>query len=137
MQIDFSQVEDVQVFTSVPEGTYVVKVAEVREGLTREGSPRWSMRLEVVRGDLTGRTAAWDSLAWSERGLRRVKHVLDKLGFDVAGSLEVHAEQLVGLEVVAEIKHEEREDPGTGTRQVRPRVPFLGYESVAAANGGV
>lgn len=135
MQVDFSRVEDVEVYTSVPEGTYVVRIAEVREGLTREGSPRWSMRLEVAQGELTGRTAAWDSLAWSERGLRRVKHVLDKLGFDVGGSLEVHAEQLVGLEVVAEVKHEEREDPTTGARQVRPRVPFLGYESVAA-NGG-
>jgi hypothetical protein len=135
MHVDFSQVSDVEDFASIPPGTYVVRIAEVREGVTREGAPRWAVRLEVVDGPFAGRTAAWDGLVWSEKGLRRVKHVLDKLGFDVSGGVELDSEQLVGLEVRAEISLEEREDPLTGSRQIRPRVPFLGYASVAA-NGG-
>ena len=50
MQIDFSELDDVESFLSVEEGSYLCRVAEVREGTTREGSPRWSFRLEVVEG---------------------------------------------------------------------------------------
>jgi hypothetical protein len=136
MERDFSDVTDVEDFASIPEGSYVTRIAEVREGTTRGGSPRWAMRLEVTGGDHAGRTAAWDGLVWSERGLSRVKFVLSKLGFDVSGRLEVEPRDLVGLEVLTEVQMEEREDALTGRRIVRPRVPFLGYESVAAARGG-
>ena len=47
-------------------------IEEVRPGATREGSPRWACRLEVAEGEYAGRTAAWDSLVFSERGLPRV-----------------------------------------------------------------
>lgn len=135
MQVDFSLVEDVESFASVPEGTYVVRVAEVREGVTRDGSPRWSLRLEVAEGEYAGRTAAWDGLHWSERGLRRVKHVLEKMGFDVSGRVDLQPAELIDVQVAVEIRLEEREDPATGNRQIRPRVPYMGYESVAALGG--
>ena len=77
MQFDFSQIHDIDSYVSIPEGSYVCRVAEVREGLARDGSPRWSLRLEVSRGEYAGRTAGWDSLTWSDRGIRRVKHVLE------------------------------------------------------------
>ena len=131
MRIDFSRVEDVEAFASVPEGAYRVKVAEVRTSTTRDGDPLWGLRLEVVDGLYAGRIAAWDNLVWSERGLRRVKHVLEHFGFDVSGDLELAPQDLEGLEVLVEVQHEEREDPITGTRQVRTNVPYLGYGSVA------
>ena len=135
MRIDFGRVEDVEAFASVPEGAYRVKVAEVRQGTTRDGDPRWGLRLEVVDGLYAGRIAAWDGLVWSERGLRRVKHVLEHFGFDVTGDLELDPDDLVGLEVRVEVQHEEREDPITGTRQVRSNVPYLGYGSAATSDG--
>jgi hypothetical protein len=133
MNIDFSSVEDVESFVSVPEGVYQCRVAEVREGLARDGSTRWALRLEVVEGAHAGRTAAWDGLTWSERGLRRVKHVLDKLGFDVSGRLELSSNDLVDRQARVQLTLEEREDPLTGVKQVRLRVPYLGYGSVPSA----
>jgi hypothetical protein len=132
MKVDFSQVEDSESYVSIPEGTYVCRIVEVRPYATREGSPRWSFRLEVAEGEYAGRTAAWDSLIFSERGLPRVKHVLACFGFDVSGALELSPEDLKNLRARATCTLEEYEDRLTGRRQRRLRVPYLGYEN---ANG--
>jgi len=131
MQIDFSTVEDVESFVSIPVGTYVCRVAEVREAQTREGSPRWGLRLEVAEGEYAGRTAAWDGLVWSERGLPRVKTILGRLGFDVSGHLEIESSELVGRQAIVQLELEEREDPLSGRRVSRLRVPYMGYETVS------
>ncbi|MCY2959981.1 MAG: DUF669 domain-containing protein [Planctomycetota bacterium] len=131
MRFDFSNVDDVESFVSVPAGLYPVRVAEVREGRSRDGSTRWTFRLEVLDGDHAGRTAAWDSLTWSERGIYRVKKVLAALGIDVRGEVEVESKDLVGLRAQVLVQPEEREDPISGKRQVRMRVPYLGYEPLA------
>lgn len=130
MKLDFSNVEDAESFVSIPEGTYVCRIAEVRLGITREGSPRWGLRLEVAEGEYAGRTAAWDSLIFSERGLPRVKQVLARFGFDVSGTVELQPDDLVDLKARAQCLLEEYEDKLTGRRQTRLRVPYLGYESV-------
>lgn len=130
MRYDFSSVDDVDSFVSVPEGLYVCRVAEVREGVARDGSVRWGVRLEVCEGDYAGRTAAWDSLTWSDRGVYRVKKVFEALGLDVSGELEIEAPDLVGLRARVAIQPEEREDPLSGRRQVRMRVPYHGYAHV-------
>jgi hypothetical protein len=133
MRYDFSTVEDVDSYITVEEGTYDCRVAEVREGVARDGSPRWSFRLEVLDGEHAGRTAAWDSLTWSERGVYRVKKVLEAFGLDVDGVLEIEPSDLVDLQVRVKVEPEEREDPLTGRRQLRMRVPYLGYAAIGAA----
>jgi len=132
MKLDFSSIEDAESYVSIPEGTYVCRVAEVRENRTRDGSPKWGLRLEVAEGEYAGRTAAWDSLVFSERGLPRVKHVLARLGFDVSGLVEIHPTDLLGRLSRAQCLLEEFEDPLTGRRQRRLRVPYAGYEGVGA-----
>jgi hypothetical protein len=127
MRFDFRTVDDVDSFVSVPAGTHMVRIAEVREGRSRDGSVRWSFRLEVTDGDFAGRTAAWDSLTWSERGVYRIKKVLEALGVDVRGELEIGPDDLVGLCARVQVIPEEREDPLSGKRVVRMRVPYLGY----------
>jgi hypothetical protein len=136
MKVDFSLIEDSESFVSIPEGTYLCRVAEVREGHTREQSPRWGLRLEVIEGEYAGRTAAWDALIFSERGLPRVKQVLACLGFDVTGALELLPKDLVGLCVRAQCQLEEYEDRLTGKRQRRLRVPYTGYERVNGHGNG-
>lgn len=136
MRFDFSQVEDYESFVSVPEGTYLCRIAEVREGLSRDGSVRWGIRLEVADGEYAGRTAAWDALTWSDRGIHRVKRVLQALGLDVRGIVEVQAPDLVGLTALAALEPEEREDPLTGKRQLRLRVPYGGYSPAPASTDG-
>jgi hypothetical protein len=133
VRFDFSSVDDVESFVSIPQGVHPVRIAEVREGRARDGSVRWTFRLEVLDGDHAGRTAAWDSLTWSERGIYRVKKVLAALGVDVRGEVELDPQDLVGLRARVTVHPEEREDPLTGQRQVRMRVPYLGYSPLDAA----
>ncbi|MBK7642325.1 MAG: hypothetical protein IPJ19_04645 [Planctomycetes bacterium] len=132
MRFDFSSVDDVESYVHVPEGLHNCRVAEVRDGRSRDGSVRWSYRLEVLDGEWAGRTAAWDSLTWSERGIYRVKKVLAALGLDVKGVVEIVPTDLIGLRTRVRVEPEEREDPSTGRRQVRMRVPYLGYEAYEA-----
>ena len=131
MKLDFSTIEDNESFVSIPEGTYLCRIAEVREGTTRDLAPRWGLRLEVVEGEYAGRTAAWDSLVFSERGLPRVKHVLARFGFDVSGTLELRPTDLIDLRAKAQCLLEEHEDQLTGRRLKRLRVPYRGYDSAA------
>jgi len=133
MKLDFHDIDDLESYVSIPEGTYLCRVADVRPGSTRDGCPRWALRLEVAEGDYAGRTAAWDGLVFSERGLPRVKQVLSRLGFDVSGTLELEPGDLIDLRARVQFVTEERENPLTGRRSVRLRVPYTGYES---ANGG-
>jgi hypothetical protein len=127
MLYDFSSVDDVQSFASIPAGSYPCRIAEVREGLTRDGSVRWAIRLEVAEGEYAGRTAGWDGLTWSERGIVRVKRVLELLGFDVRGEVEVTTADLEGRMIRARFEHEDWEDPSTGRRTERLSVPYAGY----------
>jgi len=133
VNFDFSQIEDIESFVSIPEGPYYCRVAEVRSGVARDGSVRWNLRLEVSRGEYAGRTAGWDSLTWSERGIRRVKRVLGALGLDVRGALEVEPADLVDREAHVLFEPEEREDQLTGRRSVRLRVPYAGFTAIDAS----
>ena len=132
MQIDLSQIAEVHSYVSVPEGAYVCRIAEVHEGVTRDGSPRWAFRLEVADGEFAGRTAAWDALIWSERGLPRVKAVLGWLGYDVSGVIDIESSDLIGRRIEATLVEEAHEGPG-GQRIERMRVPYTGYEPAPAA----
>jgi hypothetical protein len=135
MKFDFSNVDDVQSYVSVPAGTHVCRVTEVRPGVARDGSARWTYRLEVVGGVHHGRTAAWDSLTWSDRGVGRVRHVLKGLGVPTHGVVEIEPQDLVGRRAQVQVQLEERENPQTGRREVRTRVPYAGYEPVEGAQG--
>lgn len=129
---DFEQVSEPEDFKSIPAGEYTVRVAEVRVGVTRDGAERWGMRLEVADGEYAGRTAAWDGLVWSERGLPRVKLVLSRMGFDVSGRLALEPRDLVGREVHARLVDDDWTDPDTGRSVSRLTVPFRGYRRVAS-----
>lgn len=130
MKFDFRGVEDVQSYVYVPPGAYVCRVAEVRPGMARDGSVRWSLRMEVAEGDQLGRTAAWDSLTWSDRGVARVKLVLKALGMPTHGVVEIEPQDLVGRRARVTVQPEERENAQTGLREVRNRVPYAGFEAV-------
>jgi len=136
VRYDFSKVEEVADFVSVPNGTYPCRVAEVRERLGEDGTERWSLRWEVEDGPFAGRTAAWDNLAWSEKGVRRVKLVLERLGFPVQGELDLRADELVGRRALVTIFAQEYVDRATGSRRIRSRVPFAGYQAADPAAAG-
>lgn len=130
MEYDFRAVPDLEDFVAVPNGTYRCRIGEVRRKSARDGSDRWSIRWVVAEGPYAGRTAAWDNLTWSERGIRRVKLVLGRLGLPVDGVLNLEPEGLVGRVAAVTVFAEEFVNPTTGARQVRSRVPFAGYAAV-------
>lgn len=132
MRIDFTNVEDVESYQSVPTGTYLCKLRDLREGLSRGGDPRWSFRLEVHEGEYAGRTAAWDSLTFSERGMARAKGVLQRLGYAVEGVLDLDLKELDGQMARVQVVPERREDPFSGKVIDRMRVPYMGYEPLEA-----
>ncbi len=127
METNFAEVKDTQSFVAVPPGSYACRIAEVRVGESRSGAVRWSLRLEVLDGEYAGRTAAWDSLTWSERGVQRVKFVLGVLGFDVSGVLDLEPQDMEGRQALVEVHPEVWEDPQSGRRQERLSVPFAGW----------
>jgi len=141
MELDFSRIDDIDDLRAVPEGEYLCRVAEVRVSRSPSGHTRWGLRWEVAEGDFIGRTAAWDSLHWTDRGLPRLKYVLRVLGFDVSGPAVIEAPDLEGRRAVVLCVPEEREDPTTGLRRLLNRVPFAGYRPAPATaevpgNGG-
>lgn len=132
MHFDFSTVAEDDLFTSVPEGRYACSVAEVRESLSKDGSPRWVLKLEVCDGEFAGRTAGWDSLTWSDRGVHRVQLVLCALGVDARGEVELEAEELIGRKAMVSFESELQEDPVTGKRKLWLRVPYDGFKPICA-----
>jgi hypothetical protein len=134
MRFDFSNVDEVQSYVSIPPGRHPCRVTEVRPGSARDGSARWTFRLEVVGGVHHGRTAAWDSLTWSDRGVARVRHVLKGLGVPTQGVVEIEPQDLVGRRALVQIQLEERENPQTGRREMRTRVPYAGYDPIESGD---
>ncbi len=131
MQVDFTDTRDIAEYASIPAGVYLCRVTDVRESVTRDGNARWGLRLEVADGEYAGRTAGWDALIWSDRGMPRAKHVLDRFGFVTEGCVEIEPSDLLGRQAHVHFVPEEREDPVTGNRVMRLRVPYMGY----GANG--
>lgn len=135
MRVDLSTIQDERNYASIPEGHYRLRVAEVRPGLARDGSPRWSMRLEVVDGEYAGRVACYDNLTWSDRGVLRVKLVLAALGYDVSGTVDIEPEGLVGKQATAQIVTERWVDT-EGEEHVRNTIPFRGWSTKDSGTAG-
>ena len=62
--------------------------------------------------------------------------MLEALGYDVSGEVTVEPKDLRELRARVVLETEEWEDPVTGRRQQRMRVPYQGYRPASAeANG--
>ncbi|MEO0481413.1 MAG: hypothetical protein AAF196_18235 [Planctomycetota bacterium] len=137
MQIDFGDDDGqrVQDFITIPAGTYLCEIAEVRPGTTRNGDERWGLRLVVCEGDFVGRQAAWDGLSFSDRGRARVRRVLQAFGLPSSGRVDLEPDDLRGLRALVEVLPQESRDPVTGDLVRRNEVPYDGYRPVVDENG--
>ncbi len=126
MRIDLSDGPQTHDYTSVPAGTYVCQVADVRAGTTRAGDPRWGLRLVVAEGEFVGRHAAWDGLVFSARGRTRVRLVLAALGLPNTGTIDLEVGQLIGRRALVQVRPSEFENPA-GDVIRRNEVPYDGY----------
>ena len=133
MEIDFDENNAISDFISVPAGTYLCRIAEVRTGTTRAGDDRWSIRLVVAEGQHVGKQAAWDSMVFSVRGRTRARTVLQALGLPSKGRVQLDPADLEGCTAFVEVRPSEYEAP-SGQIIRRNEVPYDGYR--AGSPGG-
>ncbi len=126
MEIDFDAKNQMSDYVTVPQGTYLCRIAEVRQGITRGGDQRWSLRLVVAEGQHVGKQAAWDSLVFSTRGRPRVRLVFQALGLPASGKVQVDPADLEDRQVLVDIRPAEYQAP-TGETVRRNEVPYDGY----------
>ncbi len=126
MEIDFDAAQPVSDYVTVPEGTYVCSVAEVRPGLTRAGDERWSLRLVVAEGEHTGKQAAWDGLVFSTRGRPRARLALQALGLPATGKVTIEPGDLEGRRALVQLRPSEYTNAAGATVR-RNEVPYDGY----------
>ncbi|HEX6812223.1 MAG TPA: DUF669 domain-containing protein [Planctomycetota bacterium] len=129
MEIDFDASDRMSDFVTVPAGTYLCRVAEVRTGATRAGDERWSMRLVVAEGQHVGKQAAWDSLVFSTRGRARARMVLQALGLPASGKVQVEPGDLDGRTALVEVRPAEYQNQA-GEVVRRNEVPYDGFRPV-------
>lgn len=139
MEIDFDATDRRSDFVTVPAGTYLCRIAEIRPGSTRAGDERWSLRLVVAEGQHVGKQAAWDSLVFSTRGRARARMVLQALGLPASGKVQIEPGDLEGRTALVEVRPAEYQGQD-GTMVRRNEVPYDGYratppESEAAGVG--
>lgn len=138
MQFDFDKQRTLTDYVTVPAGTYLCRIAEVRSGVTRAGDERWSMKLVVAEGQHVGKQAAWDSLVFSARGQARARLVLQALGLPHTGLVQIEPHDLEGREALVEVRPAEYQSP-TGAVVRRNEVPYDGFraaDGAAAAGSG-
>ncbi len=131
MEIDFEDTDRVSDYITVPAGTYVCRIAEIRPGTTRAGDERWSLRLVVAEGQHVGKQAAWDSLVFSSRGRARARTVLQALGLPASGRVSIEPRDLEGRQALVEIRPAEYQSPA-GDVVRRNEVPYDGYRAATA-----
>ena len=112
-------------YTTVPAGSYVCRIDEVRTSTTRSGDDRWSLRLVVAAGLYEGRTAAWDAIVFSARGTPRAHRILENIGLP----LDVKPGDLEGRTALVEVRPVEFETPD-GEGILRNQVPYDGWRRV-------
>jgi uncharacterized membrane protein YgcG len=133
MEIDFNAKDAISDFISVPAGTYLCRIAEVRTGTTRAGDDRWSLRLVVAEGQHVGKQASWDSLVFSVRGRTRARTILHALGLPSKGRVQLTPEDLEGCTALVEVRPSEYESP-SGQVIRRNEVPYDGYRAGSPAD---
>jgi hypothetical protein len=129
MELDFDGVEETADYVSVPAGTYLCQIADVRVGRTRAGDERWGLRLVVAEGEHAGRQAAWDSLVFSHRGRARVRRVLSAFGLPTTGKVTLEPADLDGRRAFVEVRPTEYV-AADGQTIRRNEVPYDGYRAI-------
>ncbi len=126
VEFDLDTSEELSDYVSVPVGTYLCQITEIRERSTRSGDPLWALCLVVAEGEYVGRHAAWDNLVFSTRGLSRVRRVFQALGLPYQGKVQLSP---TDLKVLVEVRPAEYAN-ASGTLIRRNEVPYDGYSQI-------
>jgi hypothetical protein len=90
--------KDVEVRKLLPEGDYIVKVAEAENGESQSGNPQISWVFEVARGEFKGQKLYFHT-PLIENSLWKLAGLLTALGQDVpSDEMDIDLTELVDLE---------------------------------------
>lgn len=133
--VDFEFDDDPTVvdFQSIPAGTYLCRIDEVRPGTTRNGYKRWSLKYIVHDGVEAGRLAAWDGLVFSPKAAPRTRQVLAALGLPHQGRVRIETKDVIGCKAFITVEESSYTDPATGLVTKRMQVPYGGVRSALDA----
>ena len=127
MKIDPDEGPNVDDFVVVEDGLYPVRIAEVRESHRPQGDVSWMLRLELLEGPLAGRTIVTDWLNFGEKGLHRVRRILEALDFDLTQPLDIEPEELVDRRALVDLATRESLSNDGSRMQRRSRVTYDGW----------
>lgn len=97
--LDFSSVEN----TVLEEGMYELDITNVEEKVSRTGK---DMILVTFKHQETG-TAIWENYVLQENCLWKLKELLDAVGIDTEGTVDIDFNDLIGQTVTGKVIQEE------------------------------
>ncbi|MBE0567944.1 MAG: DUF669 domain-containing protein [Krumholzibacteria bacterium] len=127
-RVDFTNVSDINDFSPVPDGEYLVRLTDIETDSTRSGDEMWKLRLQVEGGEHAGRLL-FDNLVFSAKAMPRVKLICASFGLDVSGVLDLDPSMLLEKRALVSTYQEEYEDD-KGQAKVANRIPYDGYSPV-------
>ncbi len=132
VRVDLGSIESPQDRQPVPAGTYYCELEAIEERRTKSGDDLWSLRWIIQTGPYEGR-ALWDSVAFSEAALPKVKILCTALGVGEGGEVELRPDVLIGRRCYVRVYIETQTYGGGPPRN---RVPFDGYATQSDNGGG-
>lgn len=108
----------------VPDGEYLCECVKATEATTKNNDPMIKLQWAILSGDYA-RRIFFDQLVFNEGGLKRVRVVLKRFGFDTSKPINVDASFFLGKQAICKVKAQEEEYMGEKT--IRSRIVFDGY----------
>lgn len=105
VSLDFS---DVKSFKAVPEGPYLFEVTSVEQGTSQNDNPTLKFELAVAEGKFEG-SKVWHTTTLTKEAMWKTREVLDALGQEVDGEVDIDLDELVGARCGGNVYHDEYE----------------------------
>lgn len=112
----------------MPIGTYICEIVEVKEKKTQRGEDYFALRLEVVGGDYEGRPI-YDNIFFSERALKRLKLICERLEIGTKGDIEITPDTFSNLKVNVLVKQDTYTNK-EGRLIIKNIVAYDGYNGI-------
>jgi hypothetical protein len=125
MKINFAEVQNASEYEPVPDGSYVVEIEDVEETATKNGDDMFRLKHRVIEGDQKGR-CVFDNVPLTQAAWPRLKLILESVGVEVSGEVDVVPSLLVGRRCRVEVRTTSFVDK-KGKEAKRNEVPFRGY----------
>ena len=127
-RVDFGSTHDINDYSPIPDGEYLVRVVDVETDSTRSGDEMWKLRLQVEGGEHAGRLL-FDNMIFSPKAMPRVKLMCGSFGLDVTGILNLDPTMVLQKQAFVTVYQETYED-NRGQEKVANRVAYDGYGPV-------